>query len=553
MGAVTFPKIYNTYFVAFVATVGGMLFGFDISSMSAIIGTKQYNAYFNKPAGVTQGAIGSALAAGSIVGSIIAGPVSDKIGRRDSIMFACLWWLVGTAVQTSTRGIGSLIAGRVLNGVCVGITSSQVPVYLAEISRKEKRGAIIIIQQLAIEWGIFIMYFIGYGCSFIDGPASFRTAWGIQFVPCVFLMCGLPFLPRSPRWLAKVDRGDEAIRILAKIQAGGKINDPLVVAEWEEITETLVAERLAPAGWRKFVVNGMWKRTLAGFTVQMWQQNSGANVMTYYVVYIFMMAGLTGNINLVASGVQYALFIIFTSIMFFYIDRTGRRQLLIYGALAMGACHFVVGGILSAGESVPGGVGGNPNVLIKVTGSKANTVIAFSYLLIIVYALTLAPVAWVYAAEVWSLETRATGMGISALGNWLFNFALGLYIPPGFQNIKWGMFIVFGSMCVLGAIQFYFTYPETCNKTLEEIEELFQDWSKIPPWKTTVGQSRLDRLVDQARERQFSVGDVQKRTGSLGHEVHVETANMDEEKAAIEQVKHQAAEDLAQSHNQASP
>lgn len=174
--------------------------------------------------------------------------------------------------------------------------------------------------------------------------------------------------------------------------------------------------------------------------------------MTYYVVYIFMMAGLTGNINLIASGVQYALFIIFTSIMFFYIDRTGRRQLLIYGALAMGACHFVVGGILSAGESVPGGVGGNPNVLIKVEGSKANTVIAFSYLLIIVYALTLAPVAWVYAAEVWSLETRATGMGISALGNWLFNFALGLYIPPGFQNIKWGMFIVFGSMCILGAV-----------------------------------------------------------------------------------------------------
>lgn len=150
MGGITFPKIYNTYFVAFIATVGGMLFGFDISSMSAIIGTEQYNAFFNKPAGVTQGAIGSALAAGSVVGSIIAGPISDRIGRRDSIGFACLWWLVGTAVQTSTSGIGSLIAGRVLNGVCVGITSSQVPVYLAEISRKEKRGAIIIIQQLAI-------------------------------------------------------------------------------------------------------------------------------------------------------------------------------------------------------------------------------------------------------------------------------------------------------------------------------------------------------------------------------------------------------------------
>lgn len=126
------------------------------------------------------------------------------------------------------------------------------------------------------------MYFIGYGCSFIPGEsASFRTAWGIQFVPCVLLMFGLPFLPKSPRWLAKVDRTDEAIQNLARIHAGGDTNHPLVVAEWEDIAETLAAERAAPSSWRKFVVNGMWKRTLAGFTVQMWQQNSGANVMTY--------------------------------------------------------------------------------------------------------------------------------------------------------------------------------------------------------------------------------------------------------------------------------
>lgn len=246
--------------------------------------------------------------------------------------------------------------------------------------------------------------------------------------------------------------------------------------------------------------------------------------MTYYVVYIFLMAGLQGNVNLIASGVQYALFIIFTTIMFFYIDRTGRRPLLIYGALAMGACHFVVGGILSAGESVPGGVGGNPNVLIKVSGAKANTVIAFSYLLIIIYAMTLAPVAWVYAAEVWSLETRATGMGIAALGNWLFNFALGLYIPPGFQNIKWGMFIVFGAMCVLGAIQFYFTYPETCNKTLEEIEVMFSPGGP-KPWHTKPGDSRLDRLVDEAREKHYTVEDIRQKSISTDHGSHVEVAD----------------------------
>lgn len=87
------------------------------------------------------------------------------------------------------------------------------------------------------------MFFIGYGCSFGPGATSFRLAWGLQFVPCVILMIGLPFLPRSPRWLAKVDRTEEAITTLARIQAGGNIDDPLVVAEWEEITTVLAAER----------------------------------------------------------------------------------------------------------------------------------------------------------------------------------------------------------------------------------------------------------------------------------------------------------------------
>ncbi|KAF2866807.1 general substrate transporter [Massariosphaeria phaeospora] len=541
MGLPTFPKIYNVYFLAMVATMGGMLFGFDISSMSAIIGTKQYRNYFNNPNGLAQGAIGSALAAGSVVGSIVAGPVSDKIGRRNSLMFSCIFWLIGTSLQVATNGRGMLIAGRVFNGVTVGITSSQVPVYLAEVAKHSQRGAIIIIQQLAIEWGILFMYFIGYGCSFIGtetDTASFRTAWGIQFVPCVFFMIGLPFLPESPRWLAMVDRTDEAVHILANIHAGGNIEDPYVIAEYEEIVTVLTAERLAPKSWRKFVYNGMWRRTLAGFSVQAWQQLSGANVMTYYVVYIFYMADLKGNVNLISSGVQYALFILFSTIMFFFVDKIGRRTLLVWGAIAMAFCHFVVGGVLGSNyEYVPGkqrsralkyygGVEGDANVVMRVTGAPAHTVIAFSYLLIIIYALTLAPICWVYAAEVWSLETRAWGMGIAAIGNWLFNFAIGLFIPPAFLNIRWRLFIVFGALCLGGAIQFYFTYPETCGKTIEEIEILFGD-DGPRPWTTKKGNSRIDREIeavthlqakDEARASISKVIEEEKQamTGSKG-------------------------------------
>lgn len=136
------------------ATLTPHSFGFDISSMSAIVGTEQYVKYFDNPHGIIQGAIGSALAAGSVVGSLVAGPISDKIGRRNSIWIACFWWILGTAIQVACQNFGQLIAGRIFNGVCVGITSSQVPVYLAEIAKKDKRGSIIVIQQLAIEWGM---------------------------------------------------------------------------------------------------------------------------------------------------------------------------------------------------------------------------------------------------------------------------------------------------------------------------------------------------------------------------------------------------------------
>ncbi|KAI1820334.1 general substrate transporter [Xylaria intraflava] len=500
------PKITNTYFVAIIATVGGMLFGFDISSIAAIVVTDQYIDYFNNPSGVIQGAIGSALAAGSVVGSLAAGPISDRFGRRDSIMFACLWWLVGTAVQVSTRGVGSLIAGRVLNGVCVGITSSQVPVYLAEIAKRDSRGRIIIIQQIAIEWGIFIMYFASYGCGFIKGTASFRTAWGLQFIPAVVLMIGLPFLPRSPRWLAKVGREEEAIQTLADIQAGGNKDDALVVAEWEEITTVIEAERQSTRGWRKFVTNGMWKRTVAGMSVQAWQQLSGANVIVYYLTYVFLIAGLKGNVDLVASGVQYALFIVFTTLMFFFIDTTGRRTLLIAGGLGMGICHFVIGGVLGTYSSpVPGGVDGNANVTFSVSGQASHAVIAFSYLLIIVYSLTLAPVAWIYAAEIWSLETRATGMSLSAVANWLFNFALGLFTPPAFLNIEYKIFIIFGVLCFGSAVQAFLTYPETCGKTIEEVELLFAKGAP-PAWKTKKGGSRLDAEIQAVLERQNAGG-----------------------------------------------
>jgi len=228
--------------------------------------------------------------------------------------------------------------------------------------------------------------------------------------------------------------------------------------------------------------------------------------MTYYVVYIFDMANLTGNVGLISSGIQYAVFLIGTAATFFFIDKTGRRPLLIYGALAMATCFFVVGGILGAhGKYLPNGLNGNLSVKVQVTGPPAYAVIAFCYLLVLAYSITLAPVAWVYAAEVWSLETRATGMALASIANWLFNFAIGFFIPPAFQNITWKLFIIFGVLCVGASIQAFVSYPETAGKTIEEVELLFSKGAPRP-WKTKPGNSLLDDKIAEvaAHHRRLS-------------------------------------------------
>lgn len=210
--------------------------------------------------------------------------------------------------------------------------------------------------------------------------------------------------------MAKVGREEEALQTLANIQAHGNIQDPLVAAEWEEIWTILGAEREGQKGWRRFFKNGIWRRTLAGTSVQAWQQLSSANIMTYYVVYIFDMANLTRNTGLVSSGIQYAIFIVGTAATFFFIDKTGRRTLLvcclpilylpllmyilkIYSAIAIAVYIFVVSSVLGSYRTfLPNGLNGNLSVRVQVTGSPAYTVLAFCYILVLICSLTLPPI-----------------------------------------------------------------------------------------------------------------------------------------------------------------
>lgn len=181
-----------------------------------------------------------------------------------------------------------LAAGRVINGLCVGIESAQVPVYISEISPPSKRGRLVGSQQWAITWGILIMYYISFGCSYIGGgdsktysTAVFRIPWGVQMVPAMLLFLGMIILPESPRWLARKDRWEEAQAVLALVHAKGDTNSAFIQVEMQEIREMCEFERQnADVTYFELFKPRMINRTFIGMFTQIWSQLTGMNVMS---------------------------------------------------------------------------------------------------------------------------------------------------------------------------------------------------------------------------------------------------------------------------------
>ncbi|KAJ6441113.1 sugar transporter [Purpureocillium lavendulum] len=465
--------------LAAFGTIGGMLFGFDISSMSAWIGSDQYLSYFGHPGSTEQGGITASMSAGSFIGALVAGFLADHLGRRGALKVASVVWVAGAVLQCSAQNVAHLIIGRIVSGLSIGVTSSQVLVYLAELAPSHIRGRVVGIQQWAIEWGILIMYLISYGCSVtVDTPAAFRIAWSVQGIPGFILFAAL-FFPESPRWLASKDRWEEAHGILANLHAGGDLGDPVVVAELEEVREAVrLAAESKDIGYLGLFAPGVWKRTLVGVSVQVWQQLLGGNVMLYYLVYIFNMAGLVRTMSESFASKRMAADKIFRS-----------RE--------MSLSHR------------------NDILTWSISGSPAKAVIALAYIFVGVYGLTWAPVAWIYCSEVFPLRYRAKGVGLAAAGNWIFNLALAFFVPPAFTNIQWKAYMIVGTFCFAMTVHAFLTYPETARKSLEEIDELFEH--NVAAWRTTHAGKTFEDKVDEVR-----------RTGGIS-ERKAETEAMQEE------------------------
>ncbi|KAI9750032.1 MAG: hypothetical protein M4579_006626 [Chaenotheca gracillima] len=487
-------QIGNIYFITAIAVVGGGLFGFDISSMSAILGTDQYVRYFNQgpldtsgPRPDVQGGITAAMPGGSFIGALCSGVLSDRLGRKTSIQIGTVIWCIGSIVVCASQNIPMLIVGRFINGLSVGICSAQVPVYLSELAPPSKRGRMVGTQQWAITWGILIMFYVSYGCSFMKGNAAFRVPWGLQMIPAILLFFGLFFLPESPRWLARKDRWEECHSVLALVHGHGDPNSPFVMRELQDIKDMCEFERQnADVTYLELFKPNMINRTHIGIFTQIWSQLTGMNVMMYYITYVFGMAGLTGNTNLISSSIQYVINVFMTIPALIYVDRWGRRPTLLIGATLMSIFMYANAGLLATyGVYSPEGADGHTKEeSTAITGPPSKAVIACTYLFVASYAPTWGPVSWVYPPELYPLRVRGKAVALATSSNWIFNFALSYFVPPAFVNIQWRVYIIFGVFLTAMTIHVFFAFPETAGKTLEEVEDMFL--SGVPAWKTHV-------------------------------------------------------------------
>ncbi|KAK9471334.1 general substrate transporter [Dipodascopsis tothii] len=348
---------------------------------------------------------------------------------------------------------------------------------------------------------------------------------------------GVMFMHQSPRWLMDKGREEECLQTIATIR-GRDVESEAVILEYLEIKAQYLFEvetrkemfpqyqdgstrssfLLAVHSYLKLVNNtSMLRRTSAAVLVMLFQQWTGINAILYYAPTIFQSLGLTSNtVSILATGVVGILQWLPTIPTALYIDRIGRRPLLMYGGIGMAACHLTIAGISGRYEDS-----------WDTHGSAGWACVVMVWLYIVVYAFSWCTGAWILVSEVFPLGLRAKGVSLGVSSNWLNNFAIGLATPSILETLRFGTYLFFGGMGVLSAIWVYFLVPETKGRTLEEMDEIFYDKS---------GQSKKDMerqiriwgelgmldetLPDLSKVRNFSVQEAEKPAAE--HIDHVE-------------------------------
>ncbi|KAM0694734.1 hypothetical protein Q7P36_005090 [Cladosporium allicinum] len=326
------PKVYQ-FLVSMFASVGSILYGYDLGVIAEAIHSDNFVMQFN-PTPSQSGAVVSVFTGGAFFGAMFAGPAGDYIGRKKTIMLGALIFIVGGSLQTAAQSLDYLYAGRAIAGLGVGFLVMIIPLYQAELAHPSIRGAVTALQQFMLGIGALVATWASYGC-YINFPATSDKQWrislGVQIVPAVILAALIMFFPESPRWLIDHGKHEQGLRTLAKLHAHGNETDAWVVAEYDQIRETIAYEHEneAKSYLDLFRNKSSFRRLLLACAIQASVQMTGVSAIQYYSPVIFGQMGISKSLTFQYQGISSVLALIAQMVCIASIDKIGRRWAMI--------------------------------------------------------------------------------------------------------------------------------------------------------------------------------------------------------------------------------
>lgn len=444
--------------VAIAATMGALAFGYDtgvISGALPFMSTPVANGGLGLTP-VTEGIVTSALVFGAAFGSLMAGTLSDRYGRRTTLLGLSLVFMIGVLGTALAPSVAVMVAMRFVLGLAVGGASSTVPVFIGEMAGPSRRARLVSQNELMIVSGQLIAYVLNALLAYVsDSPHVWRYMLGIAAVPGVLLGVGMLFVPASPRWLASKGRMEEARAVLAQIRS----NDKQIDKEMADMVKLNEIEH-DQVGWSA-VMATPWIRKLLwiGIGLGFVAQFTGVNAFMYFTPIILKSTGLGTNAALTATIGNGVVAVIATFFGIWLIGKHGRRPMLMTGLGFVVASQAALGAVLLW---MPDGL------------AKSYTALTCILCFLLFMQMLISPVYWLLMSELFPMHLRGVLTGTAVACQWIFNALVALLFPIAMAHFGSATFFVFAAINV-GSLIFVATcLPETKGKSLEGLEKYLE-------------------------------------------------------------------------------
>ncbi|CAN1249207.1 Probable inositol transporter 2 [Linum perenne] len=467
--------------LAFSAGIGGLLFGYDTGVISGALLYIRDDFKSVDRQTVLQESIVSMAVAGAIIGAAVGGWANDKYGRKIALMVADFLFFIGAVIMAASPGPATLIVGRVFVGLGVGMASMTSPLYISEASPAKIRGALVSTNNFLITGGQFLSYLINL--AFTKVPGTWRWMLGVAGIPALLQFVLMMFLPESPRWLFRKGKEEEAKIILRKIFPPEDVE-----AEIQDLKDSVEKEVREQGSSEKINFRKLWQTKtvrrglIAGVGLQVFQQFVGINTVMYYSPTIVQLAGFASNqtallLSLVTAGLN----ALGSIVSIYFIDRTGRKKLLLISLFGVAVSLGLLAGIFHQ----------------TTTHSPRSK---FGWLALIglaLYIISFSPgmgtAPWIVNSEIYPLRFRGVCGGIAATANWISNLIVAQTFLSLTEAIGTDMtFLLFGIVSVVGFFFVIIYVPETKGLPIEEVEKMlemrplqYKFWEKKSPTAET--------------------------------------------------------------------